>query len=179
MCAPSHHCLAREWQGHETVPMCLAPLKSSGLKSPWHEFQGVVNMRSHEKWEAWTWGQTDNYPLSNVSHHISSSLSFHIYEMTIINLSSKDDHKHKIKLFWFSSHGGISGRMTIGEISEAILNIGHMKEGFPNSSQAQLVSAWLWLGLLISISSTRVSDDLLFLLCCGQTIIFMPEDNTK
>lgn len=70
------------------------------------------------------------YQLSNPSHHTSSNLSFHIYEMGIINLSSKDCHKHKMKLFCLSSHGGISG-VVVGDVSEAILNIGNLQEGFP------------------------------------------------
>lgn len=48
-------------QGHEKkVPMCFTSLTSSQLKCPWLEFQSVVNMGSHEIWETWSWGQTDN-----------------------------------------------------------------------------------------------------------------------
>lgn len=69
------------------------------------------------------------YQLSNRNHHNSSDLTFHVYEMGIINLSSKDYHKHKVKLLCFSSHRGISG--VVEDVSEGLLNTGNWKTGFP------------------------------------------------
>lgn len=130
------------------------------------------------------------YQLSNPSHHNSSDLTFHIYEMGIINLSSKDYHKHKMKLFCFSSHRGISEVCIWRSYSleydlwsmgisggSTWRNLKHWKlEGrLSYSSQAQLVTAWLWLCLFFSIPSTTYCLIFPFLCqCYSQTIIFMP-----
>ena len=130
-------------------------------------------------WEAMKYGKhglgvrLTIYQLSNPSHHTSSNLSFHIYEMGIINQSSKDCHKHKMKLFCFSSHRGISG-IVIGDVSEAILTLGTCRKAFLLISST--VSDCLTMVMFIYLHSIHkiLSDIPLSLSCYGQTIIFMP-----
>lgn len=69
--------------------------------------------------------------LSNPSHFTSPNLSFHICEMGIISLSSKDSQEDKIKSFCFSSHRGASWAVATGNVCKAILNMGGQKGGSP------------------------------------------------